>query len=103
MDLREKIKEAINISSAENGSNTPDHILAEYLLNALDAFDQATKMRDNWYNVHLEPGKKKEFKFQSLKERIIELLEEYKEEANEEDADLAAYLKQCLGLEKDER
>ena len=45
MDLRERIREAINCASAENGSNTPDFILAEYLMDCLKAFDRATRAR----------------------------------------------------------
>lgn len=34
-ELRSEIKRAINRASAENGSDTPDHILADYLLGCL--------------------------------------------------------------------
>jgi hypothetical protein len=51
MDLKKRIREAINIASAENRSNTPDFILAEYLTDCLDAFDKATKARQIWYQV----------------------------------------------------
>ena len=54
--LRIDIENAINRVCAENESNTPDFILAEYLMSCLEAFDKATKMRDDWYGVHLEPG-----------------------------------------------
>lgn len=52
----DEIKDAINRCSMENGSNTPDFILARYLGNCLDAFVDATRQRDKWYLVHLEPG-----------------------------------------------
>jgi len=54
--LRRKIESAINQMSAENGSNTPDFILAEYLTDCLAAFDKATMARDRWYGVPLRPG-----------------------------------------------
>ena len=54
--LRTDIETAINRASAENGSNTPDFILADYLTSCLVAFDVATKARDQWYGVHLCPG-----------------------------------------------
>ena len=54
-ELREKIETAINQECAENESNTPDFILADYLISCLEAFDIATKRRDKWYGVHLEP------------------------------------------------
>lgn len=56
MSLKKDIKEAINKASAENLSNTPDFILAGYLMMCLDAFESATKERDGWYGVHLEPA-----------------------------------------------
>lgn len=56
--LRKEIEEAINKVSAENESNTPDFILAEYLMNCLENFDMAVKQRDRWYSVNLEPGNK---------------------------------------------
>lgn len=49
IDLRSRIEKEINITSSENGSNTPDFILAEYLTDCLVAFDKATKQRDKWY------------------------------------------------------
>ncbi len=54
--LRKLIETELNRRSAENESNTPDFILAEYLMDCLSAFDKATKRRDKWYGVHLEPG-----------------------------------------------
>lgn len=52
--LREKIEEAIHLTSAENESNTPDFILAEFLMDCLEAFDRATKARESLYNDALE-------------------------------------------------
>ena len=53
--FRKEIESAINRGCKENDSNTPDFILANYLCNCLDAFTLATKSRDKWYGVHLEP------------------------------------------------
>lgn len=39
MPLEEEIREAINRNSFENGSNTPDFILATYLIDCLAAFE----------------------------------------------------------------
>lgn len=47
--LRSMVEQAINNVSAENGSNTPDFILAEYLLDCLAAFDKASRARERWY------------------------------------------------------
>jgi hypothetical protein len=55
--LREDIASALNRSSAENGSNTPDFILAEYLADCLAAFDKAAKSRERWYSIESAPGK----------------------------------------------
>jgi hypothetical protein len=57
MTLRQKLEDAINSVSAENGSNTPDYILADYLMSCLAAYDCATVRRDEWYGVTLRPGK----------------------------------------------
>lgn len=46
----------INKYSRENGSNTPDFILAEYIMGCLLAFDQAVESRDRWYGYGASPG-----------------------------------------------
>ena len=48
-EFRKAIESAINCSSKENGSDTPDFILAEYLIDCLAAFDKAVRTRDQWY------------------------------------------------------
>jgi len=56
-DLRKEIEHAINICSAENGSNTPDFILAEYLSDCLKSLDKTVIARAKWYGHELErPG-----------------------------------------------
>jgi len=47
--LIEEIGTAINRVSAENGSNTPDFMLAEYLVDCLAAWDRAVTAREKWY------------------------------------------------------
>ena len=47
--LRKNIESAINSASAENGSDTPDFILAEYLTDCLAAYDKAVVAREKWY------------------------------------------------------
>lgn len=49
MTFREELLHLINSHSQENGSNTPDWILAEYLMDCLTAFDKAVKYRTRWY------------------------------------------------------
>ena len=47
--LRKEIEQAINKHSLENGSDTPDFILAEYLTDCLRMFDKAVNKREEWY------------------------------------------------------
>lgn len=54
-DLREAIRGVLNHASAENGSNTPDFILAELLTDVLAAFNKATLRRDAWFNKAANP------------------------------------------------
>ena len=56
MTFVEELRDLINRHSRENGSNTPDYILAKYLNACLIAFNEATTIRDKWYGVHLCPG-----------------------------------------------
>ena len=48
-NLRYDIEQVIDRNSAENGSNTPDCILARYLTACLAAFDEAVNARESWY------------------------------------------------------
>ena len=48
--LRKEIEQAINKYSLENGSDTPDFILAEYLTDCLQIFDKAVNKREEWYS-----------------------------------------------------
>ena len=52
-DFRRDLEAVINGNSMENGSNTPDCILAEYLAECLRAFDQASRAREAWYGKAL--------------------------------------------------
>ena len=45
----EKLRHAINSCSMENGSNTPDFLLADYLLRCLDNYDRTVRLREKWY------------------------------------------------------
>lgn len=48
-DLRESLTSTLNRASAENGSNTPDFVLAQYMLRCLEAFDEAVNAREQFY------------------------------------------------------
>lgn len=56
MSFREELKHLINKHSVENISNTPDFLLMVFLVNCLNAFNEATRARDKWYDAKLEPG-----------------------------------------------
>ena len=47
--FRKELEGIINQYSMENGSNTPDFILAGYMANCLYAFDAAMNAREEWY------------------------------------------------------
>jgi hypothetical protein len=47
--FRRELMVLINKHSKENGSNTPDYILAEYLIDCLRTFDKTIKLRTEWY------------------------------------------------------
>jgi hypothetical protein len=47
--LEQEIEHALNRHCAENGSDTPDFILAKYLLGALAAWNSAIVAREKWY------------------------------------------------------
>ena len=56
--FRQELSNLINKYSAENGSDTPDFVLARYLQNCIKNFDAAVKERDEWY----KPERKNPFK-----------------------------------------
>jgi len=55
-ELRQQIEQAINYCSAENGCDTPDFILAQYLVACLDAFDAAVNQRREWWGDKDQTG-----------------------------------------------
>lgn len=58
-DMEAEIRRVLNMHSAENASNTPDFILAQYLVACLDAFNAATTARQIWYYGEVEtPGQR---------------------------------------------
>jgi len=58
--FEEKLRELINSQSMENGSNTPDFILAEYLRGCLQNFELAIVQRDSWYGKKWHEVKEEE-------------------------------------------
>jgi hypothetical protein len=55
-DFKADLCTLINIHSKENDSNTPDFILAGFLVQCLEALTGATEAREAWYRVKLAPG-----------------------------------------------
>lgn len=49
LTFEQELSSLINKFSLERGSNTPDYILAEYLIQCLKAFDCANKSRTDWH------------------------------------------------------
>ena len=49
MGLRKNLEGLLNRYSLENGSDTPDFILAEYLIQCLTAWNVAVKDRERWH------------------------------------------------------
>lgn len=50
MNFRRDLERLINKHSKENGSGTPDFILADFLINCLNAFDITVNRRREWYS-----------------------------------------------------
>jgi hypothetical protein len=48
--FRKELEALLNSNCQENGSNTPDFILANYLIMCLDAFDATVNWREKWYS-----------------------------------------------------
>ena len=55
--LHRELQHLINRYSAESGSNTPDWILADYLLGCLELYDRTVQARARWYGRMDEPGR----------------------------------------------
>ena len=49
LGFRHELEKLINRESMENGSNTPDFILASYLFSCLKAYDLAVRAREHWF------------------------------------------------------
>ena len=53
-EFRKALEELINYHSRENGSDTPDFILAEYLFGCLENFDKTLQAREKWYGRNVK-------------------------------------------------
>ena len=55
-DLEREIAAVLNRHSAENASNTPDFILAQYLFGCLVGWNVAVQQRETWYGRDAHPA-----------------------------------------------
>ena len=67
ISFKNELQDLINKHSKENGSDTPDFILAEYLNDCLINFNKAVLKRSEWYNpesttekIDIQPLKKEQ-------------------------------------------
>ncbi len=49
-NFRSQLIYLLNNNSMENGSDTPDYILADYMVDCLAAFDKTLQAREKWYD-----------------------------------------------------
>lgn len=54
--FEKELKNLLNRHSLEGGSDTPDWVLADYLVACLAVFDSATKKRTGFYSVTAAPA-----------------------------------------------
>lgn len=57
--LEEELRKLLNQENREEDSNTPDFILARFMIACLDAFELANNEREVWYDVELSPKDRK--------------------------------------------
>ncbi len=55
-NLEKELAGVLNGECRENDSNTPDFLLAEFIMTCLEAFELASNKREVWYGVELKPG-----------------------------------------------
>ena len=55
-DFEKELERLLNQTSQENASNTPDFILARYLLGCLAAWNTAVQQRETWYGRDARPS-----------------------------------------------
>jgi hypothetical protein len=52
-DFAKELEQLINKHSMENQSDTPDFILAEFMMNALQSYERAIYQRTSWYGIEV--------------------------------------------------
>lgn len=48
-EFTNRLREVINSCCKENGSNTPDFLLADFLVDVLNCWDKTIVAREKWY------------------------------------------------------
>lgn len=88
----QELTQLINKHSKENGSNTPDFILADFLSSCLDALDKANRQRQEWYENN---------KLDKFCECLLILAENHYWDSLTEDKNIVlAHLKSLIGMVK---
>ena len=90
--LIEELSATLNRHSMENGSDTPDFILATFLSDALNALDKAVAARERWYGRAEKHGGKMSHITEAHRAHA-----EYYDELEQENAALRAELQDELG------
>lgn len=55
--FRSELEELINRNSRENGSDTPDFILGQYLFDCLAIYDKTIQARESWFGREIFASK----------------------------------------------
>lgn len=72
-ELKKEIETILNKASRENESNTPDFILAEYMMQCLNAAENLINNRESWYGRSAPQDKPKEMN-EPLDEKFVCLM-----------------------------
>jgi len=84
-NLESDLTALLNSYSLENESNTPDFILAEYLVRCLDAYNVALTERAQWYGRMDVPGRGS-LPFNGAMKPIFDISDDEQEGAKGEDS-----------------
>ena len=57
VNLHRDLTRLVNCHSLENGSDTPDYILANYILDCLEVFDRIVQAREKHYGREVSAAK----------------------------------------------
>ena len=83
-EFKKELSELLNKHSKENGSDTPDFMLSDFLSGCLELFDKTTVKRKRWYDDDMDTFKAPEGSLilspLASKERCEKLYKEWMEE-----------------------